>query len=387
MRGRSVETSIALVASVIGVVVTIPYATHAGPAWYGLAFVSAGIALGLSGRAWSPAWIDARVRDAAAALSVTFGWLAFEGAYVDDNRLGAVVHLLAAAFYAGAALLDRSQLSLNRALELRTATPVRVASGWLYAAALTGTVGYLYALNVVPGPDGAQDLAALPIFALATGVAALAASSRYWRAEFRPHLYVIALLLAAFSLAVPAHRPLDGRHPHRLRRDLRARGRVGALARARRARRTVRPRRRPRLARLLRRARLDDRRCLRRHRPGARRARVDALVPRTPDGRARSRPPPPLTPSPHPPPASRYSPPPPTTATSMASRSSAPPSTAGRRSPSPSSACSPSRSRSPSAAAGSSRPPRSSCASRCSSASATSTRPTRRRTRSSSAST
>jgi hypothetical protein len=203
---RSGETeglllSAALLMTVSGVIVSLPFAFNAGAAWYGAALAGAGAAIAYGGRVWTPRWLDERARDGVAVLAMTAAWLPFEDAYADEPRLGAAVHLAASFFYATAAFIDRSGVTLNEFFELKGARPVRAAVGWLYAAALTGVIGYVFLLRSLPvGEEAARPWFALPLMALALGFVALAATSRWCRAEFRWHLYVISLATALCSL-------------------------------------------------------------------------------------------------------------------------------------------------------------------------------------------
>ncbi|MDP9238275.1 MAG: hypothetical protein M3P30_12935 [Chloroflexota bacterium] len=208
-RESRVETSVALMASISGAIVFVPWAFHASAGWYGVAFAAAGLLFGFGGRAWTPSWLHTHVRDAFAAGCITVAWLPFERVYGREPKFGAAVHLAAALFYAAAALTDRSKRDLNTLLELpSTISPIRLAMGWIYAAALTLGVGYVYVLRALPGSeDAGSGSLALPMMALMLGFALVGASARWWRSEFRMHLYVISLITAIGSL-LPAPDPL-----------------------------------------------------------------------------------------------------------------------------------------------------------------------------------
>jgi hypothetical protein len=201
-RERRGETSIALMASLTSAIVVMPWVWDAGAAWYGVAFASAGLLFGFGGRAWTPSWLHAQVRDGFAAGCMTIAWLPFEGAYAHQPRLGAAAHLFAALFYAAAAMTDRSKRDLNSILGLPSAVaPIRLAMGWVYAAALTLGIGYVFVLRALPGSeDASSGSLALPMMALMIGFAVAGASARWWRSEFRTHLYAVALITAAGSL-------------------------------------------------------------------------------------------------------------------------------------------------------------------------------------------
>ncbi len=202
-RQRRADLSAALVASVTGVAAGIVYVAQLDAEYYGVAFVATGNVFAAGGRLWSPRWLDARVRDVAAAIAVTAAWFAFENAYAHAARAGAFVHLSAALFYALAALGDTSNLTAGRVLGMKDDERVRLAAGWLYAAGLTLTLGYVFLLRGLPGgPDDTESgTLAWPVLWLALGFIAVAASTRWWRRDFAPHIYVMSLLLAVVSLA------------------------------------------------------------------------------------------------------------------------------------------------------------------------------------------
>jgi hypothetical protein len=195
--------STALLVAISGAIASLAFAFDAGAPWYGAALAVAGVAIAYGGRVWTPQWLDERARDGVAVAAITIAWLPFERAYAEEPRLGAAVHFAAAFFYATAAFVDRSSLTLNEFLELKRARPIRAAVGWLYAAALTGVIGYVFLLRSLPaGEEAARPWFALPLMAVALGFIALAATSRWWRVEFRWHLYVISLATALAALAL-----------------------------------------------------------------------------------------------------------------------------------------------------------------------------------------
>jgi hypothetical protein len=205
-RGRRVESSAAMLVALAGAIVSLAYAADTEAAYYGAAFAAAGAVFALGGRIWSPAWLDERARDIIAALAFTIAWLPFEGAYADAPRVGAGVHLAAAAFYAMAAIFQRSEMTLERFLDMPQAARVRVTIGWLYAAGLVATIGYLHLLNSLPGDDTVDDVLRLgyPMLAASLAFAVLGAATRRLRPEFRMHLYVMSLATALVSLTTPA---------------------------------------------------------------------------------------------------------------------------------------------------------------------------------------
>ena len=201
-RGKREDITACLLASIGAAIVSVPYALDASAEYYGVALAVMGALFAIGGRAYTPAWIDERVRDVAAVIAVTASWLLFEGAYVDAPRVGAAVHFAAAAFYLGAALTDRSKLTLEGLLEVPAIDRVRVASAWLYAAGLTAVIGYVFVLRSLPGSENAEGGSMAASFAFAAIAFALAgAAAKQWRPEFSIHLYVMALAVALVSLA------------------------------------------------------------------------------------------------------------------------------------------------------------------------------------------
>ena len=203
-RERSLELSVVFLAAVGATLVSVPYAAHAGLAWYGFAFASTGLLFGFGGRAWLPGWIDPRARDGLAVIAITAGWFSFEPAYGDAPRLGAIVHFSAALLYAAAAITDRSDATLGSFFDPPAARRVRLAMGWFYAAGLTAMIGYLYLLRSLSTGEGAgSGSLALPLMAAAIAFAVGGAIVRRWRAEFAPHFYLMSLFVALASLVTP----------------------------------------------------------------------------------------------------------------------------------------------------------------------------------------
>ncbi len=195
--------SAALLATLGGAVVTIVYALEAGAEYYGVGLACVGLAYGFGGRVWSPSWLDERARDQSAVAAVTLGWLPFEGAYEDHLRMGAGTHLAAAVLYTGAALIDRSKLTLDRLLDMPQRVPVRVGAGWLYAAGLTIVIGYLDILRSLPAAEGEEaGSLALPVMGLSLGFLVAGALFRWVRPDLRAHVYIVALLTGVFSLSI-----------------------------------------------------------------------------------------------------------------------------------------------------------------------------------------
>jgi len=200
---KSWGSSAALLCALAGAGVSVAYAVDAGPEYYGVAFVAVGLVYGFAGRIWTPSWLDTTARDQTAAVAVTAGWLPFEGVYQDHLQVGAGTHLTAALFYAFAAVIDRSELTLDRLLDLRARVPVRVGAAWLYASGLTLGIGYVYLLRGLPAAEGAEASSlALPLMALSLGLLAVGGLLRWWRPDLRMHVYVMALLTGITSLSL-----------------------------------------------------------------------------------------------------------------------------------------------------------------------------------------
>jgi len=173
--------------------VSVAYAVDADPEYYGVALVVSGLVCGFGGRTWMPSWIDTNARDQTAAMAVTAGWLPFEGVYGDHLQVGAGTHLAAALFYAFAAVIDRSELTLDLLLDLGARVAVRVGAAWLYASGLTLGIGYVYLLRGLPAAEGAEASSlALPLMALSLGFLAAGGLLRWWRPDLRVHLYRVA---------------------------------------------------------------------------------------------------------------------------------------------------------------------------------------------------
>ena len=205
-RRMRAETSAALLLAAAGAIIAVPYALGAQPAYYGVALIAVGALFAVGGRAWTPAWIDVRVRDALGVIGVTAAWVLFEGAYADLPRIGAGVHLGAALFYAGAALTDRNGRTLAGFLDvpqLRQVERVRIAMGWLYLAGLTAVIGYINVLSSLPAAESAEGGTIAGSLLLAVlAFAGAGAVAKRWRPEFRMHLYLMALITALVSLSV-----------------------------------------------------------------------------------------------------------------------------------------------------------------------------------------
>ncbi|HET8944974.1 MAG TPA: hypothetical protein VFO59_09355, partial [Dehalococcoidia bacterium] len=202
-RGKEWGPSAALLATLGGAGVTIAYGFEADAEYYGAALAGVGLAYGFVGRIWSPLWLDERARDQSAVLAGTLAWLPFEGVYENHLRIGAGVHFAAAVLYTGAALVDRSKLTLGELVNATQPIPVRVGAGWMYVAGLTIVIGYVDILRSLPGGEGeSSGSLALPIMGLSLGFLIAGALFRWVRAELRIHVYIVALLTGILALSI-----------------------------------------------------------------------------------------------------------------------------------------------------------------------------------------
>jgi limonene-1,2-epoxide hydrolase len=105
-------------------------------------------------------------------------------------------------FFGIAAISDRSGRTLGVALDRDKELKVRVSAGWLYAAALSAGIGYVFTLRSIAGDDQAQGEAlALPMLFGALALTASGVASKFLRPEFRLHLYLMSLIAALVSIA------------------------------------------------------------------------------------------------------------------------------------------------------------------------------------------
>ena len=200
---QSILTVVALAVSG-GAAVTLVFALDVGAQWYGPAVAIVGWLYALGSEGFGPRWFGQRHLSWMALGAITASWLLFEAAYADFPRHGAGVHFAAAAFYLGAARLLRIELpaSLRERLSddaelYRSLAPVAL----IYAAGLTLGIGFFHLLSSVPAAETAEasDLS-LAFFGLSLGVAAAAATMRWWWPEARVHTYAIALGMSLFVL-------------------------------------------------------------------------------------------------------------------------------------------------------------------------------------------
>jgi hypothetical protein len=191
-----------------GAAVTLVYAIEVGEQWYGPAVAIVGWLYAGGSEGFGPRWFGRRYVGWMALGTVTVSWLLFEGLYGDFSRHGAGVHFAAAAFYVVAARtvnVDLPVFTSATATQRWTGEAgvyrVPAAVGLIYAAGLTIGLGYYYLLSSLPAAEtaGASDLS-WAFFGLSLGIAAVAATMRWWWPEIRAHTYAIALGMSLFVL-------------------------------------------------------------------------------------------------------------------------------------------------------------------------------------------
>ena len=190
-----------------GALVTIVFALDVGNEWYGPAVAMLGWLYACGSEPFGPRWSGRKHLGWMALATVTVSWLLFEGMYADFPRHGAGVHFAAAAFYLAAARLARISIPifgpfLGEEAEERPAWEGLSASAlFVYAAGLTLGIGYYFLLASLPAAEGAQASdASWPFFGLSVGIAAVAATMRWWWRDLRVHAYVIATGMSLFVL-------------------------------------------------------------------------------------------------------------------------------------------------------------------------------------------
>lgn len=201
---RRFETTAGLVFSVYAVSFAVAYALEATAAQYGATMAATAVALALAVRAVDWNWIERQAVDLLAVIGITTSWLAFERAYFDAApRLGSLVHVCAAFFYAVAAITDRGTTTFARFLDTPAARSTKISSGWLYAAGLSSMIGYILLLRSLPGSEDASDGSTMIISLLVASLAfaGVGVACKYVRSEFRLHLYIMSLAVALVSLA------------------------------------------------------------------------------------------------------------------------------------------------------------------------------------------
>ena len=191
-----------------GAALTLVYALDVGRQWYGPAVAIVGWLYAGGSEGFGPRWFGQRYLGWLALGAITVSWLPFVWIYADFPRHGAGVHFAAVAFYLSAARLVKLDIPLFQ-LVAPTGRPkqepesyrVPAAVTLMYAAGLTLGIGFYHLLASLPAAETAEasDLA-LAFFGLSLGVAAVAATMRWWWPDMRLHVYAIALGMSLFVL-------------------------------------------------------------------------------------------------------------------------------------------------------------------------------------------
>lgn len=207
---RHYATSTAVMVCLLGAALGVAYATDTTAEWYGVTLTATGLLFGFGRRVWTPDWLDERASEHAAILVVTAAWLPFEGVYREFPRIAAGIHFAAAAFYAVSAFGERRMLPNASRSENVPSRPLPIAPAWLYAAGLALSVGYVHLLRALPSTAEEPTASELvfPMLGLSFAVLAVGAAVRRWRADFTPHLYVMALMLDLVAISA-ASEPRD----------------------------------------------------------------------------------------------------------------------------------------------------------------------------------
>ncbi|MCH8849665.1 MAG: zinc ribbon domain-containing protein [Chloroflexi bacterium] len=186
---------------------TVVYALNVGEQWYGPAVAIVGLLYAGGSERFGPPWFGRAYLGWMALGLLTASWLLFEGLYGDFARHGAGVHFGAAICYLAAARIVAPEVRLSAAAASATgatgAQPVTIPAAVMlvYAAGLTGGLGYFFLLSSLPAAEtaAASDLS-MAFFGLSLGVAAVTATMRWWWRDMRVHFYAIALAMSLFVL-------------------------------------------------------------------------------------------------------------------------------------------------------------------------------------------
>ncbi len=201
-RVRRIEMSLAFVAALGAAAVAVAYAFEAQAAYYGVTLIGTGFILAASGRVWTPSWLDGRARDGLAVAAVAAATLPFEIPYADLPGIGAGVHFGAAFFFALVAVSDRSARTFEHLISAKAASKVRLAMGWLYAAALCAAIGYIFVLRNIASEEQLEGGSlAVPMLTVTIALLLVGAATKFWRPEFRLHFYAMSLVAALISIA------------------------------------------------------------------------------------------------------------------------------------------------------------------------------------------
>ena len=187
---------------------TVVYALNVGEQWYGPVLAIVGLLYAGASERFGPTWFGRQYLGWMGLGSITASWLLFEGLYDDIARHGAGVNFAAAVFYLAAArvvapevrLFVREESSENAPTGPQPVT-LPAAALLVYAAGFTGGLGYFFLLSSLPAAETAEaaDLS-MAFFGLSLGVAAVAATMRWWWRDMRVHVYAIALAMSLFVL-------------------------------------------------------------------------------------------------------------------------------------------------------------------------------------------
>jgi hypothetical protein len=188
-----------------GAAVTAVYAIGAGYQWYGPAVATLGWAYASASLLTGKRWAGARHLRWMAMAAVTVSWLLFEGVYKDFPRHGAGVHFAVAAFYLAAARFTDVRLSIPLAAgtaetpQERIDVPMPVAL--VYGAALTFGMGMYEIVSAAQHVGTAQAHDTVwTFFGASIFIAMLAATTRSWWPQIRPHAYAIVFGMSLFVL-------------------------------------------------------------------------------------------------------------------------------------------------------------------------------------------
>ena len=191
-----------------GLAPAVVYALNVGEQWYGPAVAIVGVLYAGGSERFGPPWVGQKHLGWLGLGLLTASWLLFEGLYGDFARHGAGVHFAAAIFYLAAARVVAPEVRLfarERSSEGAPAGPQPVtlpaAAMLVYAAGFTGGLGYFFLLSSLPAAETAEasDLS-MAFFGLSLGLAAVAATMRWWWRDMRVHVYAIALGMSLFVL-------------------------------------------------------------------------------------------------------------------------------------------------------------------------------------------
>ena len=203
-----IEPAISVTALTVtgGAALTLVYAFDFGREWYGPAVAIIAWLYAGGSEGFGPRWFAQRYLGWLALGAITISWLPFEGIYADFPRHGAGVHFAAFALYLSAArlvTLDLPIFGTIRDQQGEEVEPYRVPASvaLIYAGGLTLGIGFYHLLASLPAAETAEaaDLG-LAFFGLSMGIAAVAATMRWWWPDVRLHAYIIVLGMSLFVL-------------------------------------------------------------------------------------------------------------------------------------------------------------------------------------------